>query len=140
MLLDRHLSEGEEALREGATALPHPPSPRDIVQVLVQGAVRLHRNDPQLHRVLSTEIPLSPEQTERVEALRKGLIGVVQMALTSHVSDAAIKATILVDTADALTHRWLIDDVGIPVSAEVMSAELEAMLCAYLNANELAAA
>ena len=138
MLLDRHLMDGEAALREGASVLTNAPTPRDIVRVLVDGAVRLHQNDPQLHRVLSTEIPLSAEQTKRVEALRKGLIGVVQIALSPPVCDPAVKATILVGTVDALTHRWLIDDVGIPVAPEHMSGELEGMLCAYIEAGQQA--
>ena len=137
-LLDRHLQDGEEALRQGASALPSTPTPRDIVHALVDGAVRLHQSDPQLHRVLSTVVPLSAGQIKRVEALREGLIGVVQMALAPHVIDPAIKATILVDTVDALTHRWLVDEVGTPVAPEQMSRELEGLLCAYIAAGQQA--
>ena len=131
-LLDRHLAQGEAALLEGAAVLAEDPSPDDVIEALVAGAVRLHQNDPDLHRVLSSQIELTEAQQERIDALRTGLIQAITSALTPSVPDPKIKATILVDTADALAHRWIVDEVGSLIAPEHLSREMTRMLSAYV--------
>lgn len=133
-LLDRHLAQGEAAVLEGAAILNEDPSPEDVVRALVSGAVRLHENDPALHRVLSTQIELDEAQRQRVEGLRTSLIAAISNALAASVEEPQIKATILVDTADALAHRWIVDEVGTLVPAETLAAEMTKMLSAYIAA------
>jgi len=132
-LLDRHLAEGEAALRDGAANLGVDPSPSDVIEALVDGAIRLHQNDPELHRVLSSEIALDQDQQKRVDNLRLGLIGAVSAALARSQEDPEIKATILVDTADALAHRWIVDEAGTPIPADRLASEMTKMLKAYLK-------
>ena len=136
-VLDKHLSRGEQIVREQRSNLVPPRSPDEIVRLLVSSSVDLHQDDPRLHRVLSSEIPLDPEQHARVDALRNAIIITVGHFLKNQVHNPELKATMLVDACDALTHRWLVDEVGVPVPPEVMANELEAMLSAYLNVDRI---
>ncbi|WP_189570467.1 TetR/AcrR family transcriptional regulator [Parvularcula lutaonensis] len=132
VIIDRHLTEAEETLAAAASSLAGVTDTGVLVEALVAGFVRLHENDPRLHRALSSEVPVSPAQRARVEALRKRTISLLAAALAPNVSDPGIRATLLVDTADALAHRWLIDEVGLPLPADRMASEATKMLKGYL--------
>lgn len=135
LLIDRHLSEGETALAMAAVGLSTNPQPSEVVAALVCSAIQLHRNDPRLHRVLSSEIPLSTEQQRRVENLRANAIKAIAASLGERVQQPELKATLLYDAADALAHRWIVDDVGSPIAPEDLSRELTTMLTRYIAAD-----
>jgi AcrR family transcriptional regulator len=134
VIVDEHLAAGEAKLAEGMRAMSGIKSMDEVVEAVVSGFVHLHQEDPRLHRVLSSEVPLSFEQQRRVAGLRSQIVGGVAVALSKHGCDNEIKATLLVDTADALTHKWFIDKAGLPAPAEVMAKELSKMLKGYLSA------
>lgn len=133
VILDRHLSEGEQVIAEGANRIEEMPSADRVVEILIDGFVGLHSDDPKLHRALSSDVPLTAAQKARVDELRDKIISLTRAALLDKVADANMAATLLVDAADALTHRWLVDDVGSPVPAETLSAELKKMLRLYVQ-------
>lgn len=134
VILDQHLSKGEGMLAEAARSLKGVHDVGVLVAALVHGFVQLHSDNPRLHRALSSEAELSKAQRQRVAALRNGVITLVAEALTGQVDKPSLKATLLVDTADALAHRWLIDDVGLPVKPEALAAEAIKMLGGYASA------
>lgn len=131
VIIDRHLTSGEAMVDETVRTLSAPRGLDEIVHALVFGFIRLHQDDPRLHRALSSEVRFSPSQRDRIEALRARIIALVASVLSEHVDGAPLKATLLVDTADALAHRWLVDEVGLPVPAEVMADEAARMLWGY---------
>lgn len=132
VIVDRHLSFGE-ARMAGLASLAHATLSLDeIVQLLVRGFVDLHSDDPRLHRVLSGEVPLSKEQRSRIDQIRTNAISLLTGFLTGQVENPEMKATMMMDAADALTHRWFVDELGIPASPETMTLELQRMLRAYL--------
>jgi AcrR family transcriptional regulator len=131
-IISRHMARGEVLLRESGSERENLHDPETIVRLLVAGFVGLHSDNPKLHRVLSHEVPLSKAQIDRVEQLRSGIIDLVAGGIAGHVDAPRLKATILVDTADALSHRWLVDAAGTPASQHVMSSELRKMLSSYL--------
>ncbi|MBW0152793.1 MAG: TetR/AcrR family transcriptional regulator [Phenylobacterium sp.] len=133
-ILDAHLRQGEALIAQGALRLVDRPDISEIVSLLVGGFISLHRDDPRLHRVLSSETPLSPEQRSRVERLRLAIIQMVAEALAPHVETPELRASLIVDVAESLSHRWLVDEAGTPASEAVMAAELHHMLEAYLRA------
>ncbi len=134
--LDRHLLQGEDLVRQGVERVASLKSTNDVVDLLVAGFVRLHSDDPNLHRALSSDVPLTTEQKARVADLRAKIIELTTLALSKFVKESATKATLLVDTADALTHKWLIDEAGAPVSAEKLTQELGKMLRLYVTADD----
>jgi AcrR family transcriptional regulator len=134
VIVDRHLTAGEAKLAEAASALSSGKDADDVVEAVVSGFIQLHQDDPRLHRALSSEVPISPAQRRRIEALRSKIVTVVASALSEYVDGAELKATLLVETADALAHRWVVDKVGLPVSASTMASETSKMLKRYVSA------
>ena len=133
VIIDRHLAGGEAMLADAANGLVSGMEIDDIVSALVFGFVRLHEDDPRLHRALASEVPISAAQRKRIAALRSTIVTLVADALSEHVDEAELKATLLVDTADALAHRWIVDEVGLPASADIMIAQASKMLKGYLS-------
>ncbi len=135
-ILNDHLSRGEAAVAAAAADLAADPAsqPGEIVAALVAGFVAVHRDDPRLHRVLSSEVPLTPETRARVERLRSEAIGFVGKRLTGSVAEPRLAAQLLVDTADAVIHRWFVEDDGRLAHPERLRSELEKMLTEYVAA------
>lgn len=131
VIIEDHLQAGEALLVEAASEISGPAAPDRVVETLVSGFIRLHRDDPRLHRALSSEVPISPAQRARIDVLRDRIVSMVALALGPHTEEARLKSTLLVDTADSLAHRWLVDEVGLPVSADKMAAEAIKMLKGY---------
>lgn len=128
-----HISRGEALLSGAAAGVSDKQDPETLVDVLVRGLVDLHKDDPRLHRALSSGIPLSPHVRERVEALRQGAVAMVAEMLTPWVHEPKICAQVLVDTTDAVLHRWIVEDDGVLAAPERMTTELRRMLRAYIN-------
>lgn len=128
-----HLARGEALLASAAAGITGADDPAALVDALVRGLVDLHRDDPRLHRVLSSEVPLSPAIRRRIETLRQGAIAFVGQALAPHVDTPGVAAQLLVDTADAVIHRWFVEDDGQLAPPERMAEELRRMLGAYLS-------
>lgn len=132
LIIDRHLEAGEALLAEAAGEITGPVQLNRLVEALVSGFIRLHRDDPRLHRALSSDVPISVSQKERIEALRAKSISLVMASLGPNIRDPRVTATLLVDIADSLAHRWLVDEVGLPISADQMAAEATRMLTGYI--------
>jgi AcrR family transcriptional regulator len=135
VIVDRHLSAAEAMLAEAASRLAAGSNIDLVVSTLVDAFMHVHSEDPALHRALSSEAPLSDNQRARIAALRAEIISLVEMALSGQVTNPRMKATLLVDTADAIAHRWLIDEVGLPVTRQAMTAEATKMLRGYCHQN-----
>jgi len=133
-IANAHIAEGEALLAAAAGEAAMTGGAGAIVDALVQGLVDLHKDDPRLHRALSSDVPLSPSVRARVEALRRGAISFLEEALAPHVSDPRVAAQLLADTADAVIHRWFVEDDGTLASPERLTHELRRMLRAYLAA------
>ena len=132
VVLESHLARGEVLINERASQVASDPDPLAVVRLLVDGYISVHQDDPRLHRVLSGEVPLSKAQRQRIDSLRSQVVSLVTIALEGQVPRPGIKANLIVDTADALAHRWLVDEVGVPASPDVMQTELERMLSLYV--------
>ena len=73
-IVSEHLAKGEAMLAAAATNASSKSSLESLVASLVDGFVNLHKDDPRLHRVLSSEVPLSSEARVRVGALKQRVI------------------------------------------------------------------
>jgi hypothetical protein len=87
-----------------------------------------------LHRVLSAEVPISEQQRERIDHIRTQAIILLAALLRGKAEQPELKATMMIDAADALTHRWFIDEHGTPAQPDDMIRELQLMLHSYVNA------
>ena len=135
-IADDHIGRGEQLQAHAAGLVASRRELKDLVDMLVDGAIALHADDPALHRVLSSEVPLGKSVRARVVRLRAGFTAVVQQALTGRVPAPHVAAPLLVDVTDAIIHRWWIDDNGRPADPQRLADELKLMLLAYLKQPE----
>lgn len=135
-IVARHLDAGERLLSEAAAGLdmsvpPGPARSEAIARALIDGFVRLHADDPALHRELSSVVPLLPKHRVRIEGLRERLIDLLAPLLTPDIARPHRTAMVIVDVIEALTHRWIVEDAPLP--EDEMRAEIEAVVLGYLN-------
>lgn len=132
-IADDHLSKGEALLTAASSWFGPTSKPDDIVRALVDAMIVLHKDDPQLHRVLSSEVPISPIIRERVEKLRNAAVDVLAGALEHRIGQNRIAAQMLFDVADAAVHRWFVDDDGKLAAPDRLAKHLKLMMSAYLD-------
>lgn len=133
LILDRHLTSGEAKLA-GLSAAARGGLPLDdVVRLLVEGFVAVHSDNPRLHRVLSAEVPISGRQRQRIAQIRSGAIALLAGLLVGRVERPELRATMMIDAADALTHRWFVDERGVAAKPGEMTRELQQMLRSYLG-------
>jgi AcrR family transcriptional regulator len=140
-VLDEHLSQGEALLAARVASFPNEALSGPIEVMLgffVDGIVDFHKHDPQLHRVLSSEVPHTRALRARVTALEDRIIERMTLLFRLHpetrATDLSVVARVCVQVVDALTHRWIVDGSGAPVAAQRLSQELVRLLAAYLRA------
>lgn len=140
-LLSAHLDDAESAFSVAIAALPEKPGSVPLpvlVRGLVGAMVAVHEADPRLHRVLSAQAMHRPVVLARVRKLEASIIAAVARALALHpsarVTDPDLAARVCVHAADALTHRWIVDDRG--AGAERLTAELTTLLVRYLTGTD----
>lgn len=133
VILDRHLAQGETYIAGLADLPAGSLSAADIVKATVRGFILIHQDNPKLHRVISNEVPLSEDQKARINQLRNSAISLVSRLLAGQTNDPKLKASMVVDAAEALTHRWIVDDAGVPIEADKMTNELTTMLRLYVS-------
>lgn len=132
-IADAHIENGERLIELAGTIAAGSRAPAEVVEMLVDGAISLHADDPKLHRVLSSEVPLSPLIRHRVARLRSRLVDLVAQSLRDQVAEPRLAAQLLVDATDAIVHRWWVEDDGRTGDPLRMAAELKIMLGAYLS-------
>jgi AcrR family transcriptional regulator len=132
VIVDRHLTAAENAVASFDFQDAQNWSLEQVVNSLVSGFIVLHKDDPRLHRVLSSEVPLTKQQLRRRQNLEENLIFAFASVLKGRVPNPAVQGTLLVQATDSLIHKWLLDFEGAPLPADVMQLELEKMLLSYL--------
>jgi AcrR family transcriptional regulator len=139
-VLDEHLSQGEALLAARSASLPPDALSGPIEVILrffVDGIVDFHKHDPQLHRVLSSEVPHTKSRSARITQLEERIIERMTLLFSLHpetsATDLTIVTRICVQIVDALTHRWIVDEAGTPLTPEQLSQQLVTLLAAYLR-------
>ena len=129
---NEHLARGEAMLEQSQADDRSPKTLEQLVHALVQGFAKIHHDDPDLHRALSGTVPLSSHVTARARQLLAATVTRIEHHLRGVVHQPKLVATLLVETTDAVVHRWVIDHDGKPVTERSLVMELERMLAAYL--------
>lgn len=129
-IVAEHLADAEA--RWSSVLASRPDSAEALVDAVVEGLVALHKSNPRLHHVLTSEVPLSPGLRLRADTLRLDAIASVQHMLQGKVRNPGVTAQLLIDTADTVVHRWFVEDDGRFAPPVRMAHELQRMLRAYL--------
>ncbi|MGE4426544.1 MAG: TetR/AcrR family transcriptional regulator [Solirubrobacteraceae bacterium] len=110
----------EEHLRQGTTALAPlvaalgtdpPPAPSLALETLLRAMLDLHTDRPRLHRLLFEEAPLPERIVADVVALEEAfaaqIAGWLRRSPAVDVDDPDTTAWVVVQTIEALGHRWV---------------------------------
>ncbi|MET1075199.1 MAG: TetR/AcrR family transcriptional regulator [Umezawaea sp.] len=136
-LLSRHLDDGAAAV-ERLLADGLPATIGGIVAVFVRLAIENHRDDAQLLRVLSEEVPRSPGLAEKMARGERERVVFVRDLLDDHpevrVADTTTAARLVVSTVAFVVHHTIASPD--PVDVTRFEDELVAMLTGYLTAGQ----
>ena len=114
-LIDRHNEEVNQVVRDELALAMNEPVARGVRR-LVAMAVRAHRVNPRLHRVLAEQIP-RVGKLENVEAFSRENYALFQAYLENHrdeirAVDPALAAFVCVTSIEALTHTAVLHHPG----------------------------
>jgi len=137
-LLDRHMREAVTRLHaELAAMTPETTALDPGIGRLVELMLELHADRPGLHRLFIDRImglPLVRRRLAEVELeIRREVIAWIASHSEVRVADVALAGRVIVQSTDALIHRYIEDDEG--VRPEAFSAELTRLWSAYLRSS-----
>jgi AcrR family transcriptional regulator len=115
-----------------------PDSLEDILRLFVRSAIDVHRDAPQLHRVLFEEAPRPADFVRKLHEYETAVVALAQGVLAAHpqvrVADTRIAARLVVAAIESLVHRLIATPT--PVEPRALENELVAMLTSYLTATD----
>jgi AcrR family transcriptional regulator len=115
-------------LAEASSAVP------DVVRSLVRGLLEAHRASPELHAVLTEQVPLIAH--ERHAAMQARVEALVRLTLRARASevralDPDLAAFVLVNAVDGLMHKAILEPrPGLPL--EAIADEVATLVLRYL--------
>jgi len=129
----RHLEQAQAIFIKVAGSIEGYLSKEEVVEKLVETAVLIHQDNPELHRKLSSQVVLSDSVKIREEQLKHSIVKLLSSLLSLQTSDPMLVAQLLFDCVDAVVHKWYIDEQGKNVDKAVLKAQLVLMLNAYVQ-------
>ncbi len=135
-LLDKHMGEAVARLHEQLAALDPEVTPLEQgIRRLVEVMLELHADRPELHRLFMERLMGLPPVRRRLSELELEFRAALEEWLRAHpevqVADIPLAARVVVESSDALIHRFVEDDEG--TSADDFTAELTRLWSAYLR-------
>ena len=138
-LIDRHNQEVMQAVQDELAEAVNLPLPQAVRQ-LIAVAVRAHRIDPKLHRVLAEQIP-RVGKLEKVASFNRQNYALFAAYLERHrgeirVADLGLAAFVCVTSIEALTHTAVLHQKLISDEAtEALVEEATRLVVGYLMAD-----
>lgn len=140
-LAEEHAREGYalllETIRDSAE---QPRSIQELVRHYIGALVRLHANDPELHRVLMEQVPGIRSGVKAMQQVSNQSAALVRAWLEAHRAqfrplDVEVATYVLVTAVEAVTHLRLVDRPA-QLDTETLVAELSELVLGYLGLNE----
>jgi len=105
--------------------------PVEAVASVIGAVIDLHRDRPQLHRLLLEEAPLSPELRASVRQLEAATVAAFLHRRPDPPADPELTATPLVQAVEAWAHRFVLhpadrhdEDTLVTEAARILAADL----------------
>ena len=136
-VIERHQREIMELVRGELSEVASQPI-RQGVRTLVAVAIKSHRLDPKLHRVLAEQIP-RVGKLEKVETFNRANYALFKSYLDSHrkeirTADLELAAFVCVTSIEALTHTAVLHhDVVSDKATEALVDEATRLIVGYLT-------
>ena len=136
-VIERHQREIMELVRGELSEVASQPI-KQGVRTLVAAAIKSHRLDPKLHRVLAEQIP-RVGKLEKVETFNRANYSLFKSYLDSHrkeirTADLELAAFVCVTSIEALTHTAVLHhDVVGDKATEALIDEATRLIVGYLT-------
>jgi AcrR family transcriptional regulator len=136
-VIERHQQEIMQLVRGELAKVANQPIERGV-RTLVAMAVKAHRLDPKLHRVLAEQIP-RVGKLEKVETFNRGNYALFKAYLESHragirTADLELAAFVCVTSIEALTHTAVLHhDIVSDEATEALVDEATRLVVGYLT-------
>lgn len=135
-LVERHVREAN-ALVERLLSAPLDPIDA-LVRRYVDASVALHEEDPHLHRMLFEQAPHPSALNAALDQIEDATVEAITSLLKAHpavrVKHPGVAAYVLVQTVEALCHRFVLHPPRSLKTRACFVEEVVAMLSAYLGA------
>jgi len=136
-VIERHQQEIMQVVRDELAEAANQPIEQGV-RTLVAVAVKAHRIDPKLHRVLAEQIP-PVGRLERVETFNRDNYALFKAYLDRHreeirPADLGLAAFVCVTSIEALTHTAVLHDlVASDEATEALVDEATRLVVGYLT-------
>ena len=136
-VIERHQREIMQVVRGELAEVASQPIERGV-RTLVAAAVKAHRVDPKLHRVLAEQIP-RVGKLEKVETFNRENYALFKTYLESHrreirAADLGLAAFVCVTSIEALTHTAVLHhDIVSDEATEALVDEATRLVVGYLT-------
>jgi AcrR family transcriptional regulator len=144
-LMVDHIATGGVRARQAIDAWSAAPAGRNagldeglagLIGVVVRELLALHREQPRLHQILMTRVPLPPDVAARIEVIEAELVTelVVLLGEITDLSgdDAVVRAAMAASTINALIHQQVARPEP-PVPDVRFAAETTRLVAGYLS-------
>lgn len=138
-LMKRHLFDIEATLEAALQNIENAPL-EDLIRTAVEQNVRSHQVDPELHRVLSEEVPMlghldwKKDYTKRIEARVRGLLQLRRDEIT--VPDIDLAVFVVTRTTEAVVHN-AVTQRPRDFASGALAEELSRMIVGYLTGRQV---
>jgi AcrR family transcriptional regulator len=136
-VIERHQREIIQVVRDELAEVANQPIEHGV-RTLVAAAVKAHRVDPKLHRVLAEQIP-RVGKLEKVETFNRGNYALFKAYLDRHrreirAADLGLAAFVCVTSIEALTHTAVLHhDIVSDEATEALVDEATRLVVGYLT-------
>jgi AcrR family transcriptional regulator len=136
-VIERHQREIMQLVRSELAEVAEQPIEQGV-RTLVAVAVKAHRIDPKLHRVLAEQIP-RVGKLEKVETFNRDNYALFRTYLESHrkeigIADLELAAFVCVTSIEALTHTAVLHhDIVSDKATEALIDEATRLIVGYLT-------
>ena len=136
-VIERHQQEIMQLVRSELAEVANQPIEQGV-RTLVAVAIKSHRLDPKLHRVLAEQIP-RVGKLEKVETFNRGNYTLFKTYLQSHrkelrTDDLELAAFVCVTSIEALTHTAVLhEDIVSDKQTEALVDEATRLVVGYLT-------
>lgn len=137
-LVEAHLDEGDRVLRAAAAdiAAAEPSPLADVARRVARAMVALHAQDHELHRIFFEETRLPRRVHQRIADIERRSTDALATLLAGRadvtVADPRLAAAIIVQTVEALTHRFVVHP-GTPADRDAYVEEIVRLIVGYLT-------
>ncbi|MBL8932926.1 MAG: TetR family transcriptional regulator [Archangium sp.] len=137
-LAEEHAQKARDLMLESiAAAAAQPRSVEEMVRAYIAAMVRLHADDPELHRVLMEQLPGIRVGVLAMQRASNQTAGLVRAWLEAHRSqlrevDVEVATYVLITSVEAVTHLRLMDRPA-QLDTETLVDELSELVLRYLG-------